>query len=39
MQEHYGVLVAYEPNVLAELGLILTGFGTDTGRKPAANSN
>ena len=30
MQEQHGLLVASEPKVLSELGLVLTGFGTNT---------
>jgi hypothetical protein len=32
MQEHYGLEVASEPNVINELGLVLTGFAINTSR-------
>ena len=37
MQEQYGLLVASEPKVLSELGLVLTGFGTNTRRSRAVS--
>ena len=40
MQEQYGFVVASEPNVFTELRLVLTGYGTNTGRSntPAEKS-
>ena len=40
MQDHYGLEVALEPNVINELGLVLTGFATNTSRSstPAGES-
>jgi hypothetical protein len=35
MQEKYGLAVAAEPNVLHLMGLVLTGFGTNTNQKAA----
>jgi hypothetical protein len=38
MQQQYGLAVAAEPNVLHLMGLVLTGFGTNTNRKAANKS-